>query len=32
LGLSNPCVRDSRSLIIVESLGDVWAVETMRHM
>jgi len=31
-GLSNQCVRDSRSLIIVESLRDVWAVETMRHM
>jgi hypothetical protein len=31
-GLSNPCVtRDSRSLIISESLRDVWDVESMRH-
>jgi hypothetical protein len=28
----NPCVnRDSSSLIISESLGGVWAVESMRH-
>jgi len=31
-GLSNPCVTpDSSSLMISESLGVVWAVETMRH-
>jgi len=31
--LSNPCVtRDSSSFIISESLGDVLAVESMRHM
>jgi hypothetical protein len=31
-GLSNLCVtRDSRSLIISESLRDVWDVESMRH-
>jgi len=30
--LSNPCVtRDSSSLMISESLGAVWAVESMRH-
>jgi len=30
--MSNPCVtRESRSLIIFESLGAVWAVETMSH-
>jgi len=32
-GLSNPCVtRDSTSLVFYESLGAVWAVESMRHM
>jgi len=32
-GLLNPCVtRDSSLFIIVESLGDVWALETMCHM
>jgi hypothetical protein len=31
-GLSNPSViSDSSSLIISESLGTVWAVESMRH-
>jgi len=30
LGLSNPCVtRDNSSLLISESLGAVWAVESM---
>jgi len=33
LGLSNPRVnRDSSSLTIYESLGDVWAVKSMIHM
>jgi len=31
-GLSNPCVtRDSSSLMISQSIGDVWAVASMRH-
>jgi hypothetical protein len=31
-GLSNPCVtHDSNSLIISETLGAVWAVESVRH-
>jgi len=33
LGLSNPWVtRDSSSLMISESLGDMWAVESMNHI
>jgi len=32
VGLSNPCVtRDSSSLLISESIGAVWAVESMRQ-
>jgi hypothetical protein len=32
LGLSNPCVtRDSTSLMISQSQGAVWAVESVRH-
>ena len=32
LGLSNPCVtRDSSSFLISESIGAVWAVESMRE-
>jgi len=32
LGLSNPCItRESRSLMISESLWAVWAVEPMPH-
>jgi len=31
-GLSNPCVtRDRSSLIISESLGAVWDVQSRRH-
>jgi len=30
--MPNPCVtRDSRSLLIYESLRAAWAVESMRH-
>jgi hypothetical protein len=30
--MSNPCVtRDSSSLVFYESLGAVWAVESMHH-
>jgi len=30
--MSNPCVtRDSSSLMFSESLGAVWAIESMRH-
>jgi hypothetical protein len=32
LGLSTPCItRDSSSLIISDSLWDVWAVESKSH-
>jgi len=32
VGMSNPSItRDSISLIIYESLGAVWPVESMRH-
>jgi hypothetical protein len=32
-GLSNPCVtRDTSSLMIYESLGGVWDVESVRHL
>jgi hypothetical protein len=32
-GLSIPCVtRDSSSLMISQSLGDVWAVQSVGHL